>query len=96
MAETRAGWAKYCIRQVPPSSADVRGHPRHVWGEDGRWKMGNYEEKQNEIGLNGRNQGGVGKYCFRQLPRKSVDIRGMRGRKMEDVANYEEKQRKLA
>ena len=33
------------FRQLQSASADVRGRPRHVWTEDGRWKMGNYEEK---------------------------------------------------
>ena len=58
---------------LPSASADVRGHPRHVWTEDGRW--GNYEEKTRKIGLNGRNQGAMGEILlpsasvsFRQLP----------------------------
>ena len=40
--------------------------------------------KKRKIGLNGRDQGGVGGYCFRQLPRTSGDIRGMGGSKLED------------
>ena len=37
------------FRQRPSASADVRGHPRHVWAEDGGWKLRNYEEKQRKI-----------------------------------------------
>ena len=33
MEETRAGLAKYCIRRLPPASADVRGCPRCVWAD---------------------------------------------------------------
>ena len=50
-----------------------------------------YEEKQRKIGLNGGNKGGKGAILlpsdsvrFCHLPRTPVDIRGMRGRKMED------------
>ena len=73
MADTRAGWGGYFFRLLPSASADVRGHPRHVWAEDGRWKLGNYEEKQRKIGLNGRNQGGMGEIL---LPSASVSFRG--------------------
>ena len=139
MAETREGWAKYCCRQLP---RNVCGNLRHVWTVDGRWKLGNYEEKKEKncpkwqkpgrggrdissfgyrqiprasvavraicgqkagdgrceimrktekSGLNGRHQGGVSEILhpsasasFRQLPRTSVDIRGMCARKLED------------
>ena len=27
--------ASVSFRQLPSASADVRGHPRHVWAEDG-------------------------------------------------------------
>ena len=49
MEETRAGLTKYCFRKLPSASADVRGRPRHVWAEGGRWKMGNYEETQTKL-----------------------------------------------
>ena len=98
MTETRAGLAKYCFRQLPSASADVRGHPGHVWTEDGRWEMGNNEEKQRKIGLNGRNQGGVGKIL---LPSDSVSFRGRPRTSATCVdgrwklGNYEEKQWKI-
>ena len=63
------------------SSANVRGRPRHVWAEDERWDLGNYEAEQREIGLNVRNQGGVGRILFQPA---SVSFRDMSGRKTED------------
>ena len=60
---------------------------------DGRWKLENYEGKQRKIGLNGRNQGGMGDIdsaSFRGLPWTSaacVDGRWKMG-------NYEGEQRK--
>ena len=70
---------------LPSASAGVRGHPRHLWAEHGRWKLENYEEKQRKIGQMAETRAGWRKYCFRQLPRMSVDIRGMCGRKTEDA-----------
>ena len=58
MRKTEAYWPErkkpgrgggYCSRQLPSASAVVSGHPRHVWAEDGRWKMGNYEEKRRKM-----------------------------------------------
>ena len=70
----------------PSASADVRGHPLHVWTEHARWTKGNYEAKNGEKSAYAEEtRAGWQKYCFRQLPRASVDIRGMFGRKMEDV-----------
>ena len=48
MTETWEGLAKYCFRQSPQVYADVLA----MCAEDGRWKTGNYEEK-DENGLNG-------------------------------------------
>ena len=58
---------------LPSASADVRGHPRHVWTGDGRWEVGNNEGEQKKIGINGRNQGGIGEIM---LPSASVSFRG--------------------
>ena len=99
----KEGWAGVNIapvsfRQLPSASADFLGHPRHVWTEDGRWKLGNYEGKQRKIGLNGRNQGGVGEIwhpsasvSFRRLPRTSAACVDGRWK----LGNYEDKQRKI-
>ena len=43
------------FRWLPRTSVGVRG----MFGEDGRSKPVNYEGWRGEIGLNGRNQGGV-------------------------------------
>ena len=73
---------------TPSASVRFRGHPRYLWAEDGRWKLWNYEGKQRNIVLNGRNQGGDGGYIasvsLLQLPRTSVEIRAMCGRKTEN------------
>ena len=37
-------------RQVLVSPADIRGHPRHVRTEGGRWKMRNYKSNQRKSG----------------------------------------------
>ena len=77
----------------PPASGSFRGSP---WTSavfaGGRWMMVTYQEKKRKIGPRGRNQGGVGEISpppaavgLRQLARTSVDIRGMCGRKTDDV-----------
>ena len=53
---------------LPSASADVRGHTRNVWKEDGRWKLGNYEDKQRKIGLNGINQGAMDRILLPSAP----------------------------
>ena len=80
MAETRRGIPEYCFRHHPSASEDVRGYPRHFRAEDGRWKIGNYFDKDGNS-LNGRNWGGMPKVL---LPSDPMDIRGLCGRKMED------------
>ena len=40
------GVGRYCLRKLPSASAEVRGRPRRAWKEDGRWEMGNYEDKE--------------------------------------------------
>ena len=78
------------VGEILPLSASVgaRGHPMHVWAEDGRWKLGNYEEKQRakwpkwqKPGRRGRN---IASVSYSQLLRTSVDIRSACGRKTED------------
>ena len=72
---------------LPSASADVRGHPRHVWAEDGRWGQVEYEEKQKnrpKWKTPGRDARNIASVSLRQPPWTSVDIRGMYGRKMED------------
>ena len=62
------------------ASVDVRG----MCGR--KMEDGELRGQTEKIGLNGRNQGGVGSIAavgFLQLPRKSVDVRGMFGRKPE-------------
>ena len=59
---------------LPSTYVSFRGHPRHVWTEDGRWKLGDYEEKQRKFELNGRTQGGMGEIL---LPSASVSFRGL-------------------
>ena len=59
--------------------------------------MGNYEEKQRKIGLNGRNQGGAGDIdavSFRQHPRTSAAC--MDGSWKMGAGGYEEIDRKSA
>ena len=43
----------------PTASVSFRGHPQNVWTEDGRQKMRDYLEKE-ENPLNGINYGGIG------------------------------------
>ena len=43
------GWPKYCFRQIPSASAGVRGRPRYLRTEGGRWKLENYEEKDRKM-----------------------------------------------
>ena len=78
---------------------DVLGRPRHVWTEEGRWQLGNYEGKRRKIGLNGRNKGGVAKILH---PSASVSFRGRQWKSAAcmdgrwKMGNYEEKQTKMA
>ena len=97
MEETGAGWGEYCFRQLPSAPAEVRGHPLHLWTEDGRWKLWNYEGKKEKNRPKwqtpGRGGSNIDAVSFRKLPeasadvrghpRTSVDIRGMCGGKME-------------
>ena len=82
--------ASFSFRQLPAAPADVSGHPRHVWTEDGKWKLVKYAEKKikwPKCQKPGR-VGGIlhpsDSTSFRQLPRTSVDVRAMCGRKAED------------
>ena len=93
--------AALSFRQLPLASADVRGHPRHVRTEDVRWEMENYEGKHRNIPYMAETRAGWKTYCFRQLPRTSVDIRGRQWTSAACVdrrwklGNYEGKQRKI-
>ena len=72
IAETRAAGGAEIWH--PSASVSFRGRP---WTSAacvaGRWKLGNYEERQRKTGLNGRNQGGVGEIL---LPPAAADVRG--------------------
>ena len=63
---------------LPSASADVSGHPRHVWAEDGRWEQGEYEEKENRTKWQkpGRDVRNIASVRLRQLASASVDVRG--------------------
>ena len=68
-----------------------------MWTEDGKWKLGNYEDKARKIGLNGRNQGGVAEIL---LLSASVSFSGHPLHVWAEdgrwkLGNYEEKDRKI-
>ena len=69
MEEPRGGWPKYCFRQLPEASADIRG----MFGgqvEDGRWGI---IRKKREKSLDCRNSGGMAEIF---LSSASVRFRG--------------------
>ena len=70
--------AKYCFRQLPPASVDIRDLCRRQI-EHGAWViMG----KPRKVGINGRDMGKIGEIpppfasgILCQLPRTPLDIR---------------------
>ena len=84
MAETRAGWAKYCFRQLPSASADMRAMCGRKTG-DGRWDiLGETDKKCPKWQKPGWRVLYIASVSFRQLPRMSVGVRDMCGQKTED------------
>ena len=83
MADARAGMGEILH---PSASVSIRGRPIHVWAENGRWQRRIYEDK---LWPRGRKQGAGGRdidsVSLRQLPRTSVSIRAICGRKMKDA-----------
>ena len=77
------GIASVSLRNLPPASADVRGHPRSVWTENGRWGL--LGHRGGESPYIKETRAGRPDYCFRQLPWAFADIRDVCGRQMEAV-----------
>ena len=88
MAENRAEWGNYCVRQLPWESVDVRD-VRGRRMESGDLLIIKAESRRKS--LSGRNWGVMGELLipsgpvsFRPIPRTPVDVRDVFGRKMED------------
>ena len=69
---------------LPSATVDIRGRPRCAWAEDGRWGIiRSKTDKPHKWKIVGRHGGIIASFGFRLLPWTSVDIRDVRGRKME-------------
>ena len=74
--EKRHKWHKLGRGGRNIASVSIRGHPRHVWTEDGRWKMVIMRGTRENPAQMAEARAGWPKYFFRLLPSASVSFRG--------------------
>ena len=87
---------KYCFRQLPSASVSVRGNPRHAWADDGRWRMGNNEETEEnwpKWQKLGQGWGNIASVSCRGRPWTSAAC--VDGRRMMEDGNLRGKKRKM-